>query len=65
MRFRILGVIAGGVLGAIVGTGTGIVGGPFGAVAGFSVFTIIGVLWGLSAGPDLARQIERWKSRAK
>ncbi len=65
MRARVLGAAAGGVLGAIVGTGTGIVGGPFGAVAGFSVFTVIGALWGLSAGPDIANQLSRWWRKSR
>lgn len=63
MKARLLGTIAGGSIGAMLGMGTGIVGGAFGAVAGFSIFTIIGLAWGFSAGPDLARAIARWRSK--
>lgn len=56
-------MIAGATAGATVGAGTGIVGGPFGAVAGASVFTVIGVCWGFSAGPDAAQKIEEWRSK--
>lgn len=62
-KARIIGTVAGGIVGAILGTGTGIVGGAFGAVAGFAVFTTIGVVWGFSAGPDLARALARWRSK--
>jgi hypothetical protein len=47
----------------IVGGGTGIVGGIFGAIAGVLVFTIIGAFWGWSAGPDLAQTIKRWRGK--
>ena len=58
-----LGTLGGLLLGAIVGGGTGIVGGVFGAVAGASVFLVIGAAWGFSAGPDIARAIQRWKAK--
>lgn len=63
MKARIVGVAIGVVAGAIIGGGTGIVGGPFGAVAGASVFMIGGGIWGFSAGPDVARQVEKWRSK--
>lgn len=34
-----------------------------GAVAGALVFAIGGCIWGFSAGPDLARQVEKWRSK--
>lgn len=60
-KARLIGTAAGAILGAILGTGTGIVGGVFGAIAGLTVFTIIGALWGFSAGPDLAQLLTRWR----
>ncbi len=63
MRARIAGVMVGVILGALIGGGTGIVGGPFGAVAGASIFMIGGGIWGFSAGPDLARQLQKWRSK--
>lgn len=61
MKSRILGIVCGGLLGAVVGMGTGIVGGIFGAVAGVLVFISIGSAWGFSAGPDIARLINRFR----
>lgn len=65
MKFRIAGVLAGGSAGAMIGAGTGIVGGPFGAVAGMTVFAVGGALWGFSAGPDAERQISRWREKRR
>ena len=56
-------MIAGAAAGATIGAGTGIVGGPFGAIAGVSVFTIIGAGWGISAGPDAAQKIKDWRQK--
>lgn len=61
MKARIVGVITGGSAGAMIGAGTGIVGGPFGAIAGMTVFAVGGAIWGFSAGPDAERQIARWR----
>ncbi len=55
--------MAGATAGAAIGAGTGIVGGPFGAVAGATVFTLIGAGWGLSAGPDAAQKIKEWRNK--
>lgn len=63
MKTRLMGVVVGGAIGFLIGTGTGIVGGPFGAVAGLFVFTLIGVGWGFSAAADIARVIARLRSR--
>lgn len=63
MKTRLIGTAFGGVVGFLVGAGTGIVGGPFGAVAGVTVFTVGGAIWGFSAGPDLVRAINRWRSK--
>ena len=63
MKARILGSLGGMILGALLGSGTGIVGGVFVAVAGASVFMLIGAAWGLSAGPDVARILGRWSSK--
>lgn len=63
MKSRLIGTIVGGLIGAVIGTGTEIVGGFFGAIAGMIVFTIGGAIWGFSAGPDLANQITRWQTR--
>ncbi len=61
-KSRAIGGITGGILGFLIGSGTGIVGGPFVAVAGVSVFTVIGIGWGLSAGPDVADKLKAWRS---
>jgi uncharacterized protein YcfJ len=63
VKSRIMGSLAGAFLGSMVGGGTGIVGGFFGAVAGVLVFTAIGAAWGWSAGPDLARLVQRWRHK--
>lgn len=63
MKWRIAGTVGGGLLGLILGDGTGIVGGVFGGIAGASVFMFIGAIWGFSAGPDLARQVDRWRPK--
>jgi uncharacterized protein YcfJ len=65
MKARVAGVLAGGSAGAMIGAGTGIVGGPFGAVAGMTVFAIGGAVWGFSAGPDAERQFYRWREKRK
>lgn len=60
VKARILGSLGGILLGALLGSGTGIVCGVFVAVAGASVFMLIGAAWGFSAGPDIARILGRW-----
>lgn len=57
---RIFGAVIGGTIGFLVGSGTGIVGGPFVAMAGVLVFTAIGIGWGISAGPDLSDKVRAW-----
>jgi uncharacterized protein YcfJ len=63
MISRILGALAGAFLGALIGSGTGIVGGVFGAIAGIGLFIFIGAAWGVSAGPDIAKQLNKWRSK--
>lgn len=63
MKSRIVGSLVGGAIGFFVGAGTGIVGGVFGAIAGVLVFTTIGAVWGLSAGPDLVRTVQRLQGK--
>lgn len=63
MKTRILGSLIGAFTGFLIGGGTGIVGGVFGAIAGVLVFTTIGAAWGWSAGPDVARTVQRWRSK--
>lgn len=63
MKSKFFGSLYGGMIGFFVGAGTGIVGGVFGLVAGVIVFTIIGVVWGWSAGPDLVQAFQRWRGR--
>ena len=63
MKARVLGSLVGALIGFIVGGGTGIVGGVFGAIAGVIVFSTIGAAWGWSAGPDLARTLQRLRNR--
>ena len=55
MKARLIGAIAGGLLGASFGAGTGIVVGGRGGLglAGELTFTLFGALWGYSASPDL------------
>lgn len=62
-KSRIAGVVSDTTAGAAIGAGTGIVGGPFGAVAGATIFTLIGAGWGLSSGPDAAQKIEEWRNK--
>ena len=52
-----------GLLGFFGGAGTGIVGGIFGAIAGVSLFTVIGAIYGWSAGPDIAALFGRIRRR--
>lgn len=63
MKARIIGLIAFGMLGLLLGSGTGIVGGVFGAVAGLFVFGAIGAVYGWSAGPDIAKFIVQFLRR--
>ncbi|OCX66348.1 hypothetical protein BFP70_05625 [Thioclava sp. SK-1] len=63
MRNRVFGSLIGGTIGFLFGAGTGIVGGVFGAIAGVSVFTVIGAGWGWSAGPDLIQTVRRWRRK--
>ena len=63
MKERLIGGAIFAFVGFLVGSGTGIVGGPFGAIAGVFVFTIIGAAWGWSAGPDIVRLVLRWTKR--
>lgn len=63
MKARIIGAIAFGTIGLLLGSGTGIVGGVFGAVAGLFVFGGIGVVYGCSAGPDIQKFISKFISR--
>lgn len=59
LRRRLVGSTTLGALGFRLGDGTGIVGGPFGAVAGVGIFATIGACHGWSAGPDAVRLAER------
>ena len=59
MKYRAAGAAIGGFVGFLIGTGTGIVGGPFGATAGVTIFSLVGVGWGISAGPDVAALLRR------
>lgn len=63
-KSRVVGGTTGGIIGFLVGSGTGIVGGPFVAVAGVFVFTLIGIGWGLSAGPDIADKLRALRSKS-
>lgn len=62
MKLRIFGSLAGCLLGAFLGTGTGIVG-WFGGISGVLVFTMLGGLIGFLAAPDSKRVIEFFRSR--
>ena len=59
MAVRVIFTTVFGLVGLVVGTGTGIVGGLFGAIAGKWLFIAIGSMFGLFAGPDLSRA-PRW-----
>jgi len=64
MKARIIGLIFFGIVGLLIGSGTGIVGGVFGAVAGLFIFGVIGAIYGWSAGPDIVKfitKILKWK----
>lgn len=63
MKTRMIGLVAFGMLGLLLGSGTGIVGGVFGAVAGLFVFGAIGAVYGWSAGPDIAKFIANFLKR--
>ena len=58
-----IGALVFSLLGFFAGAGTGIVGGIFGAIAGVSLFTIIGAIYGWSAGPDIAALFGRIRRR--
>ena len=53
MKFRLIGAVVFGVVGLLLGTGTEITGGIFGAISGVGGFIVLGLLLGLLAGPDL------------
>lgn len=63
MNARGVGAAIGAIIGFVVGSGSGIVGGAFGAVAGVFIFVPMGMIWGLSAGPDLLNLWHRWRDR--
>lgn len=63
IKVRIIGLVAFGMLGLLLGSGTEIVGGVFGAVAGLFVFSVIGAIYGWSAGPDIAKFIAKFLKR--
>lgn len=63
MKNRMIGSVIFGMLGLIAGAGTGIVGGVFGAIAGVGLFTVIGAIYGWSAGPDIASLISRLRRK--
>lgn len=54
MRARVIGAAAGGFFGLLAGADTGTAG-NFGAVPGVLFSTLLGILSGFIAGPDLAR----------
>lgn len=58
-----IGALGFGLLGFVAGAGTGIVGGIFGAIAGVSLFTVIGIIYGWSAGPDIVALINRLRRK--
>lgn len=62
MKARIVGLIVFGLVGFLLGAGTGIVGGVFVGVPGVFVFTILGAIYGLSGGPDIARCLRRFST---
>jgi hypothetical protein len=64
MKDRFIGSAILAIIGLLVGSGTGIVGGAFGAVAGVFVFMIIGAAWGWSAGLDIMHVARRWKKKS-
>ena len=57
MVFRLIGAVLFGVVGFFFGTDTVITGGVFGTISGaissVGVFVVLGILIGLSAGPDI------------
>ena len=63
IKQRVIGALVFGLLGFFGGAGTGIVGGIFGAIAGVSLFTVIGAIYGWSAGPDIAALFGRIRRR--
>jgi hypothetical protein len=63
MNNKIIGLMGGALLGLFLGSGTGIVGGFFGAVAGASVFMILFAGLGYYAYPDVMEKIGRWRQK--
>ena len=61
MTFRLIGAVVFGVIGWLLGTGTEIVGGIFGAISGVGVFIVLGLLLGLLVGPDLKYLYSQFK----
>jgi uncharacterized membrane protein len=59
MKNKIIGLFGGALLGLFVGSGTGIVGGFFGAIGGASVFMFLFAALGYYAYPDFAGWLER------
>lgn len=58
-----IGALIFSILGLLAGSGTGIVGGVFGAIAGVGVFAVIGAIYGWSTGPDIAALISRLRRK--
>jgi hypothetical protein len=61
MSNKIIGLLGGALLGLVVGSGTGIVGGFFGGVNGTPVFMVLFAALGYFAYPSIAASIERWR----
>ena len=59
MKVRLIGILAGALLGVIFGGGTGIVG-AFGGVAGVYVFALLGSLIGFFAAPDILKVFRKF-----
>lgn len=59
MKTRLLGLVIGALIGAFSGTGTGVVIGGGGGMAGVWVFGILGAVVGVFAAPDVEKARNR------
>jgi hypothetical protein len=62
MKFRLIGISLGSLLGIFLGMGTGVVG-AFGGFQGVLVFGLLGAVMGFLAVPDVKRYLLRFRSK--
>jgi len=65
LRKRVIGAAIGGLAGLIFGSGTGIVGLPFGAIAGWPLFLVLGAVIGFFSATDISNILGDMKKKGK